>query len=232
MPSEKAVVLSSGGLNSAVLTSLARRDHEVALLHVRFGHRAAEREAELFEKQAAHFEIAHKLVIDMPHFAVIGGNARTSRKRQIEDALAIGEGEANTYVAGLVGAMISAAFSWAHTLAAAKVFIGISEDLGPPAPKTSLMYPDFSREYLQLCNHLFDVASPARPIALEAPLADLNRTDIVRLGHRLETPLELTWSCLSSGTQLCGACAGCATRARGFLSAGLPDPIFPQPAMR
>jgi len=225
MGTEKAVVLSSGGLNSAVVTAIAGQDHSLALLHARFDHRAAEREAELFEKQADHFSADERLVVDLPYFAAIGGSARVSRKRTIEDAMAIGEGPSSCHVPGLIGTLAHAAFSWAAAMGASKVFIGVSENLGPPAPKTFLIYPDYSREYLLLLGHQFSVASAHQPITLESPLADLTRTEIVKLGRRLKAPFELTWSCLSSATQACGSCVGCATRARGFLNAAMPDPI-------
>lgn len=226
MGKEKAVILCSGGLNSAVVTSMALRDQlSVSLLHVRIGHRSAQKEAELFEQQADYFGVKERLAIDMPHFAAIGGNARVSRKRQIEDALAIGEGGSNCYMPGLIGALVHAAFSWAWTLGAGRILLGISENLGPPAPKTSEIYPDYSMDFLQLSNHLCVESSLNRRITLDSPVIDLTRTEIVKLGHRLGTPFNLTWSCLSSGSEPCGSCVGCATRARGFLEAAVPDPV-------
>jgi 7-cyano-7-deazaguanine synthase len=226
MTKEKAVVLCSGGLNSAVVASIAVREHTVALLHVRFGHRAAQREAELFEKQVAFFEVRERLTVDMPHFATIGGSARVSRKRQIEDALALGEGPSNCYIAGLISALVSVGFGWAAAIGASKILLGVSEDLGPPGPKTSSIYPDYTQEFIQVCNHLLCEASPWKKVSVAAPVIDLERSEIVKIGHRLGTPFDLTWSCLSSGSEPCGACVGCATRNRGFLDAALPDPIM------
>lgn len=227
MASDKAVVLVSGGLNSAVLAAMAKQEHPViALLHVRYGHRAQERETELFEKLAAHFEVREQLTVDMPHLAAIGGSARVSRKVQLQDALALTGGESNCNVRGLVGSLLSAAFAWAARIEAKHVYIGVAENLGPPAPPTASLYPEYSHEYLHLFNHLYTIASPSRDISLAAPLMNLSRTDIVKLGHRLSVPFDLTWSCLSSGTQMCGACVGCATRNRGFLDAAVPDPVM------
>lgn len=226
MSKDKAVVLCSGGLNSAVVASIAVKDHQpAAFLHVRFGHRSAQKEAELFEKQAEHFGVRERLVVDMPHFAAIGGNARVSRKKQIEDALALGESGTNCHVPGLISGLVSAAFSWAWTIGAGRIVLGVSENLGPPAPKTSELYPDYSQDYIQLCNHLCSEGSPGKGIVVEAPVIDLTRAEIVRLGRRLGTPFQLTWSCLSSNSEPCGACIGCATRSRGFLDAAVPDPV-------
>lgn len=226
MTKEKIVVLNSGGLNSAVATAIVKHDHPLALLHVRFGDRAADREAEFFGKQAEFFEAEQQLVVDMPHFETIGGNARVNRKLQIEDALAIGEGRSSSHVPGLIGSLLHAGFAWARVIGASKLCLGVSEDLGPPGPQTSRVYPDYSYEYIDLCGHALRTASPDRPVSIETPLIDLSRSEIVKLGQRLHVPFEWTWSCLSSPDEPCGACLGCATRNRGFLDSTLADPIL------
>lgn len=208
------------------MTALASRDHDIAMMHVHFGHRAAEREHQLFEKQAAHFQAKEHLVVEMPHFARIGGGARMDRKLQIEDVLALSGNASKCYLPGLIPSLLAAAFNWAAEIGASSVFLGISENLGPPGPRTADVFPDYSRDYLQLARQSFEVAWPWRPISIEAPLLELNRAEIIKLGVRLKSPLELTWSCLSSGTTPCGGCLGCATRNRGFLDASVPDPLL------
>jgi 7-cyano-7-deazaguanine synthase len=230
MAAEKTIVLCSGGLNSAVAASIAMKEGPTALLHVRFGHRAAEHEAELFEQQADALGVKERLVIEMPHFAAIGGNARVNRKRPIEDALSMGGGESACYIPGMVGSLLSAGLTWALTIHGTKISIGVCEELGHPGPRTATIFPDYNREFIQLFNHACSVASPHRPISVEAPLVDLSRVEIIKLGQRLGTRFDLTWSCLSSGTTPCGGCIGCATRQRGFLDAALPDPVMLQPA--
>ncbi len=225
-PKDKAVILCSGGLSSAVATKIAHADHALAMLHVKFGHRAAEREARAFEEQLAYFKPANQLVIEMPHFAAIGGNARVSKKLAIEDAMALSEGRCNSHVPGLVHTLIGAAFTWAATLGANRIFLGITEDLGPPAPRLASLYPEYGREYIELCRHAIGAAQPERQIIVETPLAELTRTEVIRLGRRLQVPLELTWSCIASSSTPCGACLGCATRHRGFLDAAMPDPLL------
>ena len=76
MAKERVLVLCSGGLNSAVTATIASHEHSLAMLHVRFGHRAAAKEAELFEKQADFYGADKKMVVELPHFAMIGGNGR------------------------------------------------------------------------------------------------------------------------------------------------------------
>ncbi len=231
MSEEKAIVLCSGGLNSAVAAAVAKREFALAMLHVRFAHRAAEREAELFEKQAEHFSAKFRLLVDMPHFAQIGGNARVDRKLQLEDAMVAGDAQCPSHIPGLVMTLLGVASTWARTINASRIFLGVSENLGPPAPPTGGVYPDYSRDHIELCRQAMDIASPGLGLRLETPLIELSRTEIVKLGHRLKAPIEHTWSCLASGMEPCGRCMGCATRNRGFLDAALPDPILCQPAL-
>lgn len=229
MPKEKAIILSSGGLNSAVMTSMAADEHELAMLHVRIGHRAEDHEAGLFERQADHFEAAERLVVEMPHFEQIGDIPRIGRERGGADALTLGETASNACIPGLIGALAQAAFTWAHTNGATKIFLGVCENPGPPTAQTGTALPEYSRDFALLCRHLYAVGAPTRSITLETPLIDMNRADIIRLGRRLQTPFEMTWSCLASDEAPCGNCLGCATRNRGFLDAAVPDPIMLQP---
>lgn len=227
---EKSVVLASGGLNSAVAASLAASEYDLAMLHVQIAHRAADKELALFSQQADFFEARYRQVVEMPHFSELGANARVNRKKPIEDVLAIAELDNNCYIPGMIGSLLNAAFAWAVELKATRIYIGISENLGPPGPRTGGVFPDYTREYVQLIQHAFSVASPQRDITIETPLIELTRTEIVKLGRRLHSPFELTWSCLSSGNEPCGGCLGCATRNRGFLEAAIGDPLLLQVA--
>lgn len=231
MRTEKAVVLCSGGLNSAVVTSIARLEHDVTLLHVRWGHRCQAKEQDLFERLADSLGITQRIAVDLPYFAEVSGSGRLHKRRQLEDAQAISIGQNASYVPGLISALLSAGFAQASAIQASKVYIGVSENLGPPAPATARLFPDYSREYLQLFNHLYLSATPERAISIETPVIDLARADIVRLGNRLGTPFELTWSCMAGTAEPCGRCLGCATRNRGFIDAAVPDPLLRRPAM-
>ncbi len=231
MRADKAVVLCSGGLNSAVVTSIARLEHDVTLLHVRWGHRCQSKELDLFERFADSVGITQRVVIDLPYFPEVGTSARVNKRRQLEDALAMSAGQNSSYMPGLIAALLAAGFTQASAIQATKVYIGVSENLGPPAPPTSRLFPDYSREYLQLFNHLYLSATPERAISIETPVIDLTRADIVRLGNRLATPFELTWSCMAGTAEPCGRCLGCATRNRGFVDAAVPDPLLRRPAM-
>ena len=226
MSKDLAVVLCSGGLNSAVAACATAAEQQTALLHVKFGHRAARRESDCFEALARSLAPHQQMILDMPHLAQIGGSSRLSRKIQMEDALAIGEGGARSYIPGLVGTLLGAAFQWASVIGATRIVLGIAEELGAPSPRIATLYPDYAREFLELSRHAYACASPKKTVNIDVPLIDLDRTKIIKLGQRLGTPFEATWSCIANNDEPCGACIGCATRIRGFAEAGIPDPAF------
>lgn len=229
MAKDMAVVLCSGGLNSAVVAKLTAAEHSIGLLHVNFGHRSAAKESACFGALVEAMQPETQLTIDMPHFEQIGGNARVSHKLHIEDAAAIGEAIPHSYVPGMMGTLVGAAFNWATVIGATRVVVGVSEESGPPAPRLASLYPDFSREFLDLTRQAYEVASPQRKVVVETPLIDLNRAEIIKLGQRLGTPFDMTWSCISSNDEPCGGCIGCATRMRGFVDAGIADALYCEP---
>ena len=96
-----------------------------------------------------------------------------------------------------------------------------------PGPAISHLYPDYRREFLQTFNLMLEYGKPSgRELLVEAPLAELTRQEIVLLGRRLKLPFEKTWSCCRTGDEPCAKCLACATRAAGFLRAGIPDPLL------
>lgn len=228
---EKAIVLVSGGLNSAVAAAVSREQYDVHLLHVQWGHRTADRELACFEQLAAWLRVEQKLVADMSWLASFGGNARTNRKVSIEDLSTLGNATPSTFVPGLMPTMLSAASAWAASMGAKRVIVGTSEDHDVPGPAISQLYPDYRREFLQTFNLMLEYAKPRnRELLVEAPLAELSRQEVVLLGRRSKLPFEYTWSCYRDGDDPCGKCLGCTTRAAGFLRSSVPDPLLLQPA--
>ncbi|MFQ6048887.1 MAG: 7-cyano-7-deazaguanine synthase [Phycisphaerae bacterium] len=227
MANKIGIVLSSGGLNSCVLACMVRQEHQLALLHVEFGHRSAWREKNCFAQQAERLSAKEQLVVELSHLQLIGGNARVDSSLAIEDSLALAQDVCNSFIPGLIPTMLGLAQSWAATIGAEVVFLGVSENLGPPGPATASLYPDYRREFYQLYNQLLAYATrPRSPLRVETPLISRSRGEIVRLGRRLDAPFELTWSCLRSNDKPCQRCYNCASRARGFAEAGLADPLL------
>lgn len=230
---DKAVVLVSGGVNSAVLAAAAREEYECHLLHVAWGHRAAERELLAFEQLAAHFRTDKTMVAELSCLAAFGGNSRSSKRVQMEEVLTLGQDTPSTFVLGLMPCILSLAASWASSLGAKRILVGTSEDHDIPGPVISHIYPDYRRDFVQVFNLMLEYAKPSGlELMVEVPLAELTRQEVVSLGRKLKVPFDKTWSCYRSNEEPCGKCLGCASRAGGFLRACCPDPLLLEPAHR
>lgn len=228
---DRAVVLVSGGVNSAVLAALAREQYEPALLHVAWAHRSAEREAAAFQQLADVLNIEKRITADLSCLSAFGGIARVSRRLAIDDANALGQETPTTFVLGLLPTMLSLGTTWAAAIGARRVLVGTGEDYGLPGPAISRLYPDRRHEFVQVFNLMLEFAKPpGRELLVEAPLIDLSRPEVIKLGARLNVPWEKTWSCYRNNDRPCGRCLPCANRTNGFLRAGIPDPLLLEPA--
>ena len=229
---EKAIVLVSGGINSAVAAALARDHYEPILLHLNWGHRTAEREKQAFEELAAALDLRKTHIADLSAIASLSGGSRASKKLPIEDANALPLRTAGTFTPGLLPSMLGIAAALAAGTKAGRIILGINEDHQiPPLPAMSTFYPDYRREFVQAFNLMLRYALPSETdLIVELPLIDLSRAEIVRLGQRCNLPFEHTWSCYSNPAQPCRRCLGCTVRAAGFLKAGIPDPLMLEPA--
>jgi 7-cyano-7-deazaguanine synthase len=223
---EKAIILTSGGINSTVAAALAREQYEPYLLHIAWGHRTADRELAAFEQTAAALELKNTLVAELSTMAVFGGNARVSKRYAVEDAAALGRQTPATFAPGLMPSMLSLAASWAAPLNAKKIILGISENHGVAGPLISELYPEYRREFVQTFNLMLQYALPHdHNLEVEVPLIELTRAEVIRLGERLKVPFDKTWSCYCDNENPCGRCLPCSTRQTGFARAGIPDPL-------
>ncbi len=219
----KAVVLVSGGMDSAVTMAIAReRGFAVYGLSVAYGQRhqselaASERVCRMLHA------VEHKVVnVDLRS---IGGSALTADIAVPEDAV-----DANpdhvpaTYVPARNTIMLSIALGWAEVLGAADIFCGVNAvDYSG--------YPDCRPEFLEAFQHLANLATVAgvngAGIRVHAPLMSLGKADIAREGTRLGVDLGQTVSCYQADAagRACGHCDACLLRAMGFREAGIPDP--------
>ena len=224
---DRAIVLLSGGINSTVAAAVAREKYELALLHIAWAHRAAERELAAFEQIAASMQIEQTLVAELQCMAIFGGNSRVSKRIPIEDADTLANNTPATFMLGLMPSMLSLAASWAGSIKAKRIILGISENHRTPGPAISELYPDYRRDFIQVFNLMLQYAKPPdRDLIVEAPLIDLSRSEVVQLGKRLKVPFDQTWSCYGNNNQPCGRCLACVTRAIGFLKTRIPDPLL------
>ncbi len=229
--SDRAVVLLSGGLDSA--TALAVASHAGSRCHClsfRYGqrHRA---ELDAAKRVAESLGAVDHLVLDLP-LDRIGGSALTDHAIPVPQDIEQPPdrpGIPVTYVPARNTIFLSFALAHAETLGAAAIYLGVNAiDYSG--------YPDCRPEYLEVFRRLAELATRAgvegRGPRIEAPLLHMTKADIVRMGTELGVDYSLTVSCYDPDEQgrACGACDSCRLRKRGFEQAGLPDPtVYRQP---
>ena len=214
-----AVVLVSGGMDSCVCAAIAQQSYSLAFLHVSYGQRTEQRERQAFEAIADHYHVRHRLVSRLDHLRQIGGSSLTDSAIPVERAKLKRTDIPTSYVPFRNAHFLSIATSWGEVLGAEALFIGaVAED--------SSGYPDCRPDYYQAFNQLIRVGTrPETRLEIVTPVIHMKKSEIVLTGNRLGAPLHLTWSCYQSSERACGRCDSCALRLRGFLEAGLTDPI-------
>jgi 7-cyano-7-deazaguanine synthase len=216
---EKAVVLLSGGMDSAVALAIARdRGLACHALSVRYGQRhSAELDAAANVAKALG-AIEHKTVsVDLRS---IGGSALTA---DIDVPESPQSGVPVTYVPARNTIMLSIALGWAEVLDARHIFCGVNAvDYSG--------YPDCRPEFVAAFQALANLATKAgvegRALAVQAPLVSMTKAQIVETGVMLGVDFALTVSCYQADNNgaACGRCDACRLRAEGFRAAGVPDP--------
>ncbi|KUF35888.1 7-cyano-7-deazaguanine synthase QueC [Xanthomonas phaseoli] len=216
---KKAVVLLSGGMDSAAVIALAQEQgFAVYALSVRYGQRHTSELDAAARVAAAQGVIAHKVVdVDLRS---IGGSALTD---DIDVPDAGGDGIPVTYVPARNTIMLSLALGWAEVVGANDLFCGVNavDYSGYPDCR-----PEFVRAFEVLANLATKAGVEGAGLRVHAPLQFLSKADIVREGVRLGVDLGLTVSCYRADAdgRACGHCDACRLRAAGFADAGVPDP--------
>jgi 7-cyano-7-deazaguanine synthase len=219
----KAVVLLSGGMDSCVTASMARKTHDLALVHASYGQRTERRERQAFDEIADFYDVHERLVVQLDHFAQIGGSALTDSRIAVPEGptgAPIGGNEIpSTYVPFRNAHFLAVAVSWAEVIGATAVFIGaVAED--------SSGYPDCRPEYYRVFQQLVrEGTRPETHIEIVTPVIGMRKWEIVKRGMELGAPLDRTWSCYQFEDAACGACDSCRLRLSAFAEAGIADPI-------
>jgi len=220
---KNAVVLVSGGMDSAVVLAMARaQGFAVHALSVRYGQRHTS-ELDAADRVARSLgAVAHKTVnVDLRS---IGGSALTDETIEVPlDHQAAADEIPVTYVPARNTIMLSVALGWAEVLGAADIFCGVNAvDYSG--------YPDCRPEFIEAFERLANLATKAgvegAGIRVHAPLQYMSKADIAREGLRLGVDFAETVSCYQADVEgrACGHCDACRLRAEGFAAAGVADP--------
>lgn len=225
--SRRAVVLLSGGLDSATVLAVARRDgYACYALTIDYGQRHRF-ELEAAQRLAAAMGVCRHLILPLD-LRALGGSALTDTidvpKDRSDEAIA--HGIPVTYVPARNTIFLSIALAWAEVLGAFDLFLGVNAlDYSG--------YPDCRPEFIERFEELANVATQAAVeqrgrFRIQAPLIRMTKAEIIRLGLALGVDYGSTHSCYDPGPagEPCGRCDACRIRRNGFAAAGVPDPLL------
>ena len=222
---EKAVILSSGGLDSTTVIAIAQREgFEIYSLSFDYGQRHVH-ELKAAKKIAERFQVAKHLIISIDLHA-IGGSALTDdldvpksrNMKTMTSEIPI------TYVPARNTIFLSYALAWAEVLQSSHIFIGVNAvDFSG--------YPDCRPEFIASFEHMANLATKIgvegkTRVRIRTPLLHLNKAQIITKGIELGVDYAITHSCYDPSPEglACGQCDSCLLRQKGFIEAGIPDP--------
>jgi 7-cyano-7-deazaguanine synthase len=218
--SESAVILLSGGLDSATVLALARADgYRLLAMSFRYGQRHAV-EIECAKRVAKAMGVARHIVVDID-LRVFGGSALTA------DIAVPKDGESNaipiTYVPARNTIFLSYALALAEVEGAQNIFLGVNavDYSGYPDCR-----PEFVRAFEKMANLATKAGAEGRKLTIHAPLIAMTKAQIIAKGTALGVDYALTSSCYDPAPdgRACGACDSCRLRRAGFKNAGILDP--------
>ncbi|HPN72606.1 MAG TPA: 7-cyano-7-deazaguanine synthase QueC [Candidatus Omnitrophota bacterium] len=217
---KKAIVLLSGGMDSAVTLYEARRENECFALTFSYGQKAA-REVRSARKVAEAAGVpCTVLEISLPWkgSALLDGNVGIPEYSQNQTGKIPG-----TYVPARNILFLSYAVSYAEAVGASSVYIGAHQLDFSNYPDCREVFFDSYREMVRKGTR---AGSEGRPVEIVTPIINMTKKQIVEEGVKLGVPFEHTWSCYSPGDMPCGKCESCMFRARAFEEAGMADPFY------
>ncbi len=220
---KKAVILLSGGMDSATVLAYARKQgYECYALSFRYGQRHGS-ELLAAEKLAKHYGVDHKVIdLDLSRF---GGSALTDQGIDVPDFKENKEQAVIpvTYVPARNTVFLSVALAWAEVLHAHDIFIGVNAvDYSG--------YPDCRPEFIEAFEKLANLATREAVegtvrLTIHTPLIDLSKAEIIQLGNKLGVDYSQTITCYQANAEgyACGSCDACMLRKKGFEEAGCAD---------
>ena len=227
MAEKRAVVLLSGGIDSATTLAIAQSEgFQCYALTFRYGQRH-QREIEAAKKIAQSLAVAEHRIIDID-LAAFGGSAITDPNIEVPKDRTELDNQAQippTYVPARNTIFLSYALAWAEVLGAFDIFIGVNTT-------DYSGYPDCRPEFIAAFEKTANLGTAAAvqgrgQYRINTPIIEMTKGDIILTGTRLGVDYSLTHSCYDPDEQgrSCGRCDSCRFRLKGFAEAGLKDPI-------
>ena len=228
---KKALVLSSGGVDSTTCVGIAVKDvgsENVSTVSVFYGQKH-NKELECADKIADFYNVKHYVldlsnVLQYSNCSLMKNSTEEipmmSYAEQIEKN---GEGKVSTYVPFRNGLMLSAVAALAQSIYSdddVDIYLGAHAD-----GAAGRAYADCSEEFTSAMNTAIVIGTYGK-VRVVAPLVNLNKAGVVKLGLSIGVPYKYTWSCYAGGDKPCGHCGTCIDRAKAFEANGVPDPAL------
>jgi 7-cyano-7-deazaguanine synthase len=209
----RALVLLSGGIDSATALYLAKKDYyEIYTMNMVYT-QTYDSEAEASRKLATEAHVKEHLSIYLPFFKDIENRYHPQPSITISPA----------YLPARNIIFYGIAAAYAETLGTSKIVFGSNAD-------DARELPDARPSFVRLMNALVRVGTRAgtegRSTEIVNPLLELSKTDVLKLAIKLRVPLQLTWSCYENTKTPCGKCRGCRMRSEAFATVGMTDPLI------
>ena len=218
---KKAVVLLSGGIDSATCLYLAKdkgfTPHCLIFNYAQSHIREIESAKKIAHKAGCKYLVC-KIGFPWKGSSLLDRRLKIPKPRS-PAAQGRGKGIPSTYVAARNIVFLSFALSYAEVIKANAIFIGANA-------RDFSGYPDCRPDFYRAFRKVVKTGIKSKDIQLFTPLINKTKAEIIRLGQNLGVPYELSWSCYRGGRRPCGECSSCRFRAKGFREAGLQDPLL------
>ena len=231
---KKAIVLSSGGVDSSVCVAMAVEkfgSENVATVSIFYGQKhdkelkAAKAIANFYK--LPHYEFDLSSVMQYSNCSLLSGStekiSHKSYAEQIAEQDPDGNGKVSTYVPFRNGLMLSVCASLAQSLFEkdeVTLYLGAHGD-----DAAGNAYADCSTDFVNTMGKAISIGTYGL-VKVKAPFAGMSKADVVKKGLELKVPFELTWSCYEGGEKPCGTCGTCIDRAKAFAENGVKDPAL------
>ncbi|MDI6707764.1 MAG: 7-cyano-7-deazaguanine synthase QueC [Candidatus Thermoplasmatota archaeon] len=221
MANKKAVVLLSGGIDSATTLAIAKSEnYDTHAISFDYGQRH-KKELESAKKIARHYRAKHKILKLDLNFVSSSLLQKKQKipERNIKD---LGRDIPSTYVPARNLIFLAYASAYAESIGASKIFIGANaiDYSGYPDCR-----PDFYKALQEVIKVGTKTGVEGKAIDIKYPLINLTKAEIIKKGLSLKVPYHLTWSCYRGKRKACGKCDSCLIRLKGFREAGIKDTI-------
>jgi 7-cyano-7-deazaguanine synthase len=213
MAKDLAIVLNSGGVNSAVTTAIAAQKYRLVLLHAEGAGVSSPRSRMTYDQQAAHFKPYREHSISLPYLAAFAAQDQPAQP-------AVDPRHPTAPVAQMIDLipLIAGAVRFATHYNASRIYTGFR--VGGSGDELAK-----ATEYGQIWNELLQLPCGQTELEIDTPLLELEPWQVVDVGFNVNAPFDKTWSCLEEGSEPCWACRGCRAREMAFQQAAKADPL-------